>query len=174
MKDKNCPTKRAIQTKVNLLPYRKLSEVSKGSLEPLHAKLCLTQYGCIDIFSNMMRTEIHKRNLAWVFVAFYALAAVRSLVPGLCATLAPLEIQAATEACCSVAPPSGDEIAETPVHFGSCALCNLTESTSQTATEVSAPAISTPVAQVASHYESPQGNQSLWTPLSHRGPPAAA
>jgi hypothetical protein len=126
------------------------------------------------------RNSIALKTIAVVFVAFYAVSAVRSLVPGLCATLASLDIASAVistpDECCDSLPSKENTVRVTNAEkeLSTCALCNLTETTANPVAVVTHPKMYASFLDESFDYTFINDHYSHWESISHRGPPVLA
>ncbi len=117
------------------------------------------------------------RGVALALLAFYGIATGRSLIPGLCASLAAAEGRAnaeSTHSCCNSVPLSSKTISVAPETYATCALCNLTESVSNTnvySYEVPAQLV---VDSVDALLMKTPVLPTVWTPAALRAPPVYA
>lgn len=119
------------------------------------------------------RNSIAIKTIAIVFVAFYAVSAVRSLVPGMCATLASLDTESSSDVCCETlgSTHSPTNVSQPKVDFGTCALCNLTESTAKPVSLDTHQKMYASFADDTFHYSFVNDHDAHWDSISHRGPP---
>lgn len=115
------------------------------------------------------------RTVPAFLVAFYVLASVRALVPGLCATQAAMNQEAACCAHGSTESGQGQPILHVPAAaHPSCAFCSLAQAMATPGAAL--PAISlSGLARAIDRLEAPAPQVHLdWSPASRRGPPATA
>ena len=118
------------------------------------------------------------KGVTLLLLAFYGIATGRSMLPGLCTTLAAAEAGQATaeqsETCCAHESTDENIIGPPSESYAACALCSLTES-------ISNPFVFTQElpAHIDAHTtESLQEHHPaipyLWTPAALRAPPVTA
>lgn len=120
------------------------------------------------------------KGVTFLLVAFYAISAGRSLLPGFCTTISALNsglhsIQYA-DGCCvkSGGDQSATSIDTPPASYATCALCNLTESlTSTVSFTYDTPALATAGSVGLLQNAAPE-LPLVWTPAALRAPPIAA
>lgn len=129
---------------------------------------------------RIARNSIAMKTIAVLFIAFYAVSAARSLVPGLCATLASLDATASVtsppDSCCETAPYETIPARLTNVgkEFSTCALCNLTESTANPIASDNHPKMYASFQDDSFQYDFINDHDAHWESISHRGPPVLA
>lgn len=131
----------------------------------------------------MMKKTAHIRlfkGVTLALLAFYGIATGRSLLPGLCTTLAALDntetVSQASDTCCTVAHEESDsDIIGTPSKkYATCALCSLTESLANPVLYTHEPPAHIIADSIDTLADASPALPHVWTPAALRAPPVYA